>query len=55
MYVIAHMVCMDTVGESALGADWEKISLLHQGFKPTSVLHLAFQLDAPSAGLFPPL
>ena len=55
MYVIAHMGCMDTVRESALGADWEKISLPHQGFEPMSVLHLAFQLDAPPTGLIPPI
>ena len=44
---------VQTLQESALEVDWEKIPLPYQGLKPASVLHLDFQSNALPTDLSP--
>ena len=50
MHAIAHRGCVNTL-HWKLTQTGRKIPLLHQGIKPTTVLHLAFQPDTPPTEL----
>ena len=55
MHVIVYGGCADTLRESDLEVDWEDNPLPHQGLEPMSVQYWAFQSDALTPELFPPL
>ena len=54
MRAIAHGVCTDTTGQSALEAASGKTPLPHRGLEPASVLRLILQSDAVSTELSRP-
>ena len=54
MHATVHGGCVDTVIESALGADsGRKNPLPHMGLEHVSAFRLAFQSDAPPTELSP--